>query len=392
MRISLAEGGRFLAGNLDPYGPILAEQNVNYVHKSAWGMYAAGVDHNTIARLLDWAQTKALQPNGDFYFPHERIEYKDFQRVYRPLVFGRVAVWIDHPVIRQGQVLDRILQYQHDSGGVFHFIGDDPRKPEPPRTVGSLNTTFFGQLMLALDIRDRALAAGEWVRQWVDANQQHLECGRLYTQVTHDGQLVTDIGPGETISKMLDNVRPKQEFWTVGTTIAYLTDLYEVMRTQWNDSQEKASPYLEAALKLLEFESTMPLETYLWPSKCKVGWGAGELLRVLVEQRVGTPQQIESAYRVGERVATFTFLDSQLPDGGWACMHYPLRDDIPELEYSYKPLKATVRVPPSRIEGSQTIYLPREEMTGEFLGELKPVEQGVAALLQDGATQTAASK
>jgi hypothetical protein len=163
------------------------------------------------------------------------------------------------------------------------------------------------------------------------------------------------------------------------------------MRTRWNDSQEKASPYLEAALKLLEFESTMPLETYLWPSKCKVGWGAGELLRVLVAQRVGTPQQIESACRIGERVAMFTFLDSQLPDGGWACMHYPLRDDIPELEFSYKPLKATVRVPPSRIEGSQTIYLPREEMTGEFLGELKPVEQGVAALLQDGATQTAAS-
>jgi hypothetical protein len=343
-------------------------------------MCGAGVDHDTIAPLLDWARVKALQANGDFYFPHEPPEYKDFQRVYRALILGRVAVWIDHPVIREARVLDRIFQYQHQSGGVFHFIGDDPSKIEPPATIGLLNTTFFGHLMLALDIRDRALAVGEWVRRWTDANREPMSRGQLYAQMTHDGEMVTDIKPGEALSKVVDNVKAKQEFWNVGTAMAYLADLYEVMRWRWNDSEEKALPYWEAALELLDFESTMPLETYLWPSKCKVGWGAGELLRIMVERGVGTPEQMETAYRIGERVAMFTFMDGQLPDGGWSCMHYPLRDDIPEMDFCYKPLKATVRVRPSRIEGSQTIFLPREEITGEFLAELKSVEQGVSAL------------
>jgi hypothetical protein len=37
-------------------------------------------------------------------------------------------------------------------------------------------------------------------------------------------------------------------------------------------------------------------------------------------------------------------------------------------------------VPPTRIEGSQTIFLYAEEITGEFLGEMKSIEQGIAAL------------
>ncbi len=76
MRLSLEEGGRFLASQIAPNGPILREPNLSYVHKASWGMYAAGVDHGTIARLLDWIQTEALRENGDFYVPGERPEYK----------------------------------------------------------------------------------------------------------------------------------------------------------------------------------------------------------------------------------------------------------------------------------------------------------------------------
>jgi hypothetical protein len=36
------------------------------------------------------------------------------------------------------------------------------------------------------------------------------------------------------------------------------------------------------------------------------------------------------------------------------------------------------------IAGSQTIWLPGEEITGEFLGELKSIEQGVATALGAG--------
>ena len=93
-------------------------------------------------------------------------------------------------------------------------------------------------------------------------------------------------------------------------------------------------------------------------------------------------ETIEKAYRVAERVAMFTFIDNQLPHGGWPQMHYPLSEGIPEIGYSYKPLKDIVAVPPKRIKGSQTIFLSAEEITGEFLGELKAIEQGVAAWLE----------
>jgi len=382
VRIALRQGAEYLVGRIDPNGPILRDRCVSYVHKTSWGMYSAGVDHDIIARLLDWAEKEALRENGDFYFPEEGPEYKDYQRVYRPLNFCKVAAWIDHPLIRQQRVLDRLLQYQHEpSGGCFHHIGDDPSNIEEPPTIGVLNTTFFGHLMIALDMRDRARAAGDWVRRWVEANREPMEAGQLFTQVTPDGSLVTEVNPGEKMSKVVDVMAPKQEFWQEGTAMAYLAFLYDVMRSDWGEADDQARPYLDAAFELLEFEAKMPLDTYLWPSKCKVGWGAGELLRVMAKYAPEDTETIERAYRVAERVAVFTFMDNQLPHGGWSMMHYPLSEQIPEIAFSYKPLKDTVRVPPKRIEDSNTIFLPPEEITGEFLGEMKAIEQGVAAWL-----------
>jgi hypothetical protein len=388
VRVSLARGGHFLVSRIAPNGPILREPSLSYVHKASWGMYAAGVDHDVIARLLDWVQKETLRENRDFYVPSEPPGYKDMQRVYRAATFGKVAAWIDHPVIRQPGVVDRILQYQHKpSGGVFNYIGEDPSHVEQQPVIGSLNTTFFGHLMIALGMRDEALGAGEWVRTWIHANRDHLADGRLYTQRTPDGRLVTEIAPGERIGKLLDTERPKQEFWHVGTAMAYLAVLYDVMLTEWNEAEQKARPYLDAALELLDFESRMPLDTYLWPSKCKVGWGVGELMRVLVQQGLGDEETLETAYRAAERVATFTFMDNQLPGGGWPGMHYPLSDRIPEADYSYKPLAGTVWVPPEPTGNPQTIFIPPEEITGEFLGEMQSIEQGVAAwLMATGAT------
>ncbi len=37
-----------------------------------------------------------------------------------------------------------------------------------------------------------------------------------------------------------------------------------------------------------------------------------------------------------------------------------------------------------KLEGSRTNFLPGEEITGEFLGEMKSIEQGVAAWLGSG--------
>ena len=226
MRVSLVQGGQFLKSRILPNGPILRERNLSYIHKSSWGMYSAGVDHDTIARLLDWAQQEALQPSGDFFFPEEPPEYKDFQRVYRPLNFCKIAAWIGHPIVRAPGVIDRILQYQHEpSGGVFHYLGDDPARVEEPAVIGTLDTTFFGHLMLAVEMRERAVAAGDWVRRWVEANRENIPRGLIYTKMTPAGELVTEVEPGQRISRVVDTQHPKQEFWNVGTAMAYLAVL-----------------------------------------------------------------------------------------------------------------------------------------------------------------------
>ena len=382
IRVSMQHGGSFLVNRRAPTGPIMRKPNLSYVHKASWGMYAAGVEHGIIAQLLDWARDNALQPNGDFYIPGEGPEYKDMQRAYRPLTFGKVAVWIGHPLIRDELVLNRILQYQHKSGGVFNYIGDDPAQIEEQPTIGTLNTSFFGHLMIALDMKHEAVMAGDWLCRFAQANKENMsQRGLMYTNMIPEGDLVTDIRPGEKISGMVDNRDAKQEFWQPGTVMAYLAVLYEKMRECWGHREDEARPYLDNALILLDFEDTMPLYTYLWPSKCKVGWGAGELLRVLVKYRKGTEEQMEKAYRAARNVAVFTFMDNQLPNGGWSCMHYPLSELAPEMEFDYKPLKGLANVPDSRIPDSETIFLPGEEITGEFLGEMKSIQTGVEEAL-----------
>ncbi|MBO3804117.1 MAG: hypothetical protein JTT11_09695 [Candidatus Brockarchaeota archaeon] len=381
--VSMLQGGNFLLHRLAPNGPIMREPNLSYVHKASWGLYAAGADREVVWRLIDWAKEKGLRPNKDFYIDGEGPEYKITQRAYRPLTFGKVAAWIGHPLFEDREVLNRMLQYQHSSGGVFNYIGEDPGKVEEQATIGSLNTTFFGHLMLALDMRSEALKAGDWVRNLVEKNSKSMrEDGKMYTQMTPDGRLVKEVRAGERISKVVDNKSPKQEFWHVGTAMAYLCALYEAMRERWGYSGSAAEPYLRSALELIEFEDTMPLETYLWPSKCKVGWGAGELLKVLVKYGVGEEKHVGMALRACTKVATFTFMDNQLPSGGWPCMHYPLSESSPAMEFDYKPLKGMVNVPESPIEGSGTIFLPAEEITGEFLGEMKSIEVGLKALLK----------
>ena len=62
-------------------------------------------------------------------------------------------------------------------------------------------------------------------------------------------------------------------------------------------------------------------------------------------------------------------------------MHYPLDDRIPEMQFDYKPLKGIVNVPQKPIPNSRTIFLPSEEITGEFLGEMKAIEGGIETLL-----------
>ena len=387
LRVSLAQGAAFLTSRCAPNGPIMAKENLSYVHKAAWGMHAAGVPDEFVARLLDWARDKALRDNGDFFFQSEAPEYRVGQRVYRALTFGKVAAWVGHPLARDHRVIGRLLQYQHASGGVFNYIGDDPAGPEEQPAMGALNSSFFGHMMIALGRRSEAIRVGDWLCELVEANRSHLAVGRFYTNMTPAGKLVTEIPPGEAITHLVDTVAAKQEFWQPGTIMAYLAVLYDAFVSEWKGSKTDGMRYLDSARRLLEFEAGMPLYTYLWPSKCKVGWGAGELLRVLTKYAADDRETLLRAYQIARKVGVVTFLDNQLPGGGWSCMHYPLSESAPEILYEYKPLKGLVNVPDHAIEGSNTIFLPSEEITGEFLGEMKTIETGIdsyLAHLRDG--------
>ncbi|MHB0878539.1 MAG: hypothetical protein ACYC5O_21080 [Anaerolineae bacterium] len=381
MRESLAAGGEYLASRRFPNGPMCHERNVNYMHKAVWGMYAGGVDHRIIAEVLDWVEREALQPNGDFFFPEEEPQYQVMQRVYRPLTFLKVAVWIGHPLAGNRRVLERIFQYQHESGGTFNYVGEDPANVEPRPTLGTLNTSFFGNLMLLLGEKERAVRTGDFLVRFVDANRAPMaEEGRFYTNWdVQRGGLVKDVRAGQSYGAVVDRRLAKQEFWQTGTTMAYLAVLYEAMRDRWGESAAGAAGYLDAALAMLPFDASMPLDGYLWPSKCKVGWGVGELMRVMLKYGLGTADNFEDCYQVGRKVAVHTFMGSQLPNGGWSCMHYPLSESDPEYQYDYVPVRGRILVPQGPVPGVSKLWLPGEELSGEVLGELAAIYHGFRA-------------
>jgi len=63
-------------------------------------------------------------------------------------------------------------------------------------------------------------------------------------------------------------------------------------------------------------------------------------------------------------------------------LHYPLRDDAPELQFDYRVLKGLTLYPSQQIAGSTTSsYLPAPEVTGEILGEIGAMVEGLSPLI-----------
>ena len=384
-KITLAEGGQWLVNQHAPQGPVMRERDVSYVYKCVWGEYAARVGHHYVAELLDWLYRNALQPNGDLFFPEESPDHRIDTRVYRALTFLRFAALTGHPIARDTRILRRIREYQDPAtGGCFYYIGEDPNQPELPSFIAVGDTVFFGEFALAADLKAEALGAGAWTLKMVQDNLCHMTTeGIFYTLTDCRGELMTDVKPGERIFKTVNNWDANQMGWNVGCAMAFLGDLYETLLERWGSDSQAAQPYLDAALALVEFEDTMPAYTYCYPSKCKVAWGAGVLLRVLLRHGLGNPELFDKLYRAAKRVFVLTFLGSQRPDGSWPALHYPLSDDAPELQFDYRILKGLALNPAERIAESKTSsFLPAVEITGEFLGEIGAMVEGLEPLLR----------
>ena len=344
---SVGRGADFLVASLAPHGPILAKRNVSLCHKVSWGLYEAG-RLAEVGRILDWLDANAKRAPGEYYFPEEQWYEKDMQRVYRAMTFGKVAEYLDHPAFANDEVRAGIKRYQHSSGGVANCIDDGfPAALEP------LNTSFFGQWALAAGLQDAARRAGDWVAELVELNESYLGQGApaiYYTRNRDTGELVTEVPPDGRMNMMIDTTTAKQPSWVTGTCMALLADLH---------AANANSRYLDAAVKLAEFERACSHRLLFWPSKCKVGWGAAQLYGVTCD-----PEH----RKIAANVARVTFMGAQRPDGSWPHMFYPLNDSGAWRQVVYYGPDAAV---PEAIEEDGThVWLSSHEITGEFLGEL----------------------
>jgi hypothetical protein len=360
----------------------MGEQAMPYIYKPLWAFGAAG-DVETTARLLDWCEKHALQDNGDLFFPQEKGILRDGNRLYRAATIMRNAPPIGHPLAQNEAVFRRLHQYQDPTtGGVYPYIGEDPARPQLPDNCNVLEGAFFGEYALAAGSVEAAARCGRWFVSIVDQNRAHMaDSGRFYWQARRDGSLCVDVGSNEEYSKVLTN-RPTSQAnypgWVIGCSIAFLADLYLTVMTGSDSETTDAECYIDAARELAAYEAAMPLETYHFPSKCKVAWGAGSLLKALLETNPDD-DAIDDAYRIGKRTYLYTFLGTRQAEGFWGPEYYPLSDDVLARAYDYRTMEGLSSVPPDTSglgdnEGSVDqayLFLPSVEITGENLAELQ---------------------
>ncbi len=164
----------------------------------------------------------------------------------------------------------------------------------------------------------------------------------------------------------------------VGCVAAFLTDLVSRGTAPSSASLEA---YWEAAVELMAFEDRMPIETYYFPSKCKVAWGAGRLLEEVAKLDPLPVALADQLYRIGRRTFQHTMLGTMRPNGTWGDVFYPLLPSGPEVDFDYRTLAGISALPDSTGYKSETAcLLPGIEVTGEFLAELLYLQRGVAAL------------
>jgi hypothetical protein len=220
------------------------------------------------------------------------------------------------------------------------------------QTLNPLVTSFFTQWALAAHLLEPAVRSADFLTLMVEENLPHMrrEPGRFYFNTDPAStSLVTEPVPGEEINCFVDTRKARQHFYYIGTTMAALADTY--METQ-------QTRYLDAALRLAEFEQRLNSQGLRWPSYCKIGWGAAELYAV-----TGAPAHRVMAANVSET----TFMAAQTKSGAWEHMFYPLRDEGAWRAVNYD---GSGHVPQSLPDDGSWACLSDQEITGEFLGEM----------------------
>jgi hypothetical protein len=389
--LTICKGANWVLGKFAPYGPIMKDRDLALCHKTAVLMMLTGRSFD-LARLLDWVQANALQETGDISFP-EQDEMGSYSfRAYRTSYLLRAAARSGHPLAGLDHVKSRILEFQSKvSGGVFDYIGDDPAAPEFPNEITVAPTSVFGHYALAADLEQPALAAGDWLVNLVRQNEAHLVANTFYTSTDADGLLVTDVEPGSEFDYLIDmGASAIQATWRLGISMGFLADLYDTIVLRWPASEEKAEVYLDAALRLLEFQSRMPVEAYVTLNACKLAWGAGRLLDVLLKHGLGDLATYDRLYRCARRVYMHTFLGSRRSDGSWTHDFYPLDTSAPEMAIDIRTLEGFSALPDEtwRQDCGTNAIVGDIEVTAEHTAWTYHVWEGISRLRRSVADGT----
>ena len=347
METSMSRGADWLVSEFAPEGPIMRERDLSYCHKATWGLYEAG-RLDDVNKILDWIAENARMGTGRYGFPEESPFNNEMQLLYRFLTFGKVAERLRHPAFSNDRTRKEILTYQHPSGGVW----SNKDSPEYMLSLNPLFTSFFTQWALAAGLMEPAVRSADFLAMMVGKNLPHMQAkqGRFYFNYDPEiDALVTESAPDGKINCFVDTIKPKQQFYQIGTALASLADMY---------TATGHSRYLDASLRLAEFEQTLNPNGLQWPSYCKIGWGAAELYAI-----TGSPVHRAMAANVSQ----ITFMDAQTKQGGWEDMFYPLKDHGAWESVEYD---GSGRVPEKLPDDGTWVKLAGHEITGEFLGEM----------------------
>ncbi len=240
-------------------------------------------------RLLEWVAENHLTPEGDFRAPERKAlsSSHDAWPVYSNawLVLGaqRVGRW---DMALRG--VDFLGRYQTPAGG-FYALDGDTRIHEP------VCTSWGGLAALATGRLAEACRAGDLLVRLVESQPDPT---RFYARMDIDGNLVTDVPPGEELYYYVDATRKQQIYYNPGIALILLAHLYRAT------GQTK---YLSAGKEIVAFAERCADDVYRFPPSGKLGLGCA-----LMYQLTRRDEDLTGAIAVAEYLT-----ETQTAEGFW---------------------------------------------------------------------------
>lgn len=301
-----------------------------------------------------------------------------------PPDFASVMLWYRHAVLLMGAsqlgrwdvaspaAMDALAAQIVDVGGGCGGVGIDGFLLVCPSAMIGLvllrngrtrDATRLGRFFMKLWASDKSQFNMMW-----DANA---------------GDIVTDANApawlrGRSVVYVVKPGLERQHFYATGIAAALLSELYAA-------TGERS--FLVAAAELVAFDTTCRWEggAKLWPSKCKVAWGAACLLRFGLDELLQPASGLAlSARAVAEHtaaVAQHCFLDNQHASGHYGPFHFPVCDRLverlPAGTIHWEPAQATAC---GATLGDDYFVGSEIELAAEYIYELYIVSRGLAVV------------